>query len=126
MNFIQTRVSLNRLIALTATFLLMAAIACVPPSRPDYSPDDEVDDSGSGPPLGDDDDAPAPPPPSAADDDDAAGDDDDDDDVAGNCDEDEVVDCDGGCASLTCMGDDFCDSYLDCAELFFDNGDCAQ
>ncbi len=123
MNFNQTRGSLNRLIALAALGLLLGALACVPPSRPDYSPDDEVDDSGSGPPIGDDDDIPIPQP--SGDDDDAAGDDDDD-DVAGNCDEDEVVDCDGGCASASCVGDEICDSYLDCIELFFDNGDCTE
>jgi len=58
---------------LVATVLLICA--CVAPSRPDYSPDDEIDDSGSGSPIGDDDDVTAPP--VVADDDDTVGDDDD-------------------------------------------------
>ncbi|MCP4873069.1 MAG: hypothetical protein GY898_30625 [Proteobacteria bacterium] len=78
----------------------------------------------------------------AADDDDDATDDDDDatddDDASSDCDtETEGEDCNGNCFPLTWLGDNDCDEgqweypegtpiVLNCAELNFDDGDCAR
>jgi len=123
MNFLKAREFAHRLMALTSLCLLLAALACVPPNREDFSPDDEVDDSGSGSPIGDDDDVTAPP--ASLDDDDSV-DPGDDDDASIDCEPDEIPDCDGGCTLASWLADDECDSSLDCAELSFDMGDCAR
>ena len=109
MNSKEAREILLKLIALIALALLLGALACVPPSRTDYSPDDEVDDSG-GPPSGDDDDS-------------VSG---DDDDTASNsdCEADEVDDCEDGCTPASWLGDGECDDDLNCEEHLFDHGDC--
>ncbi len=75
------------------------------------------------------------------DDDDATDDDDDatdDDDASSDCDtETEGEDCNGNCFPLTWLGDNDCDEgqweypegtpiVLNCAELNFDDGDCAR
>ena len=42
-------------------------------------------------------------------------------------DETGVVDCDGTCQSASYLGDGtYCDSYFDCEELAFDDGDCLE
>ena len=70
--------TIERLLLLASFSLLLGALACVPPDRTDYSPDDLVDDSGG---------TNLPSPADDDDDDDTGGsgtvtDDDDDDDTS--------------------------------------------
>ncbi len=101
--------------------------------------DDAVGDDDDA--VGDDDDAVGDDDDAVGDDDDAVGDDDDstgdDDDVPTNCPGGEIEDCNGNCAPLEWIGDDYCDDenyewpedsgvmiQLNCAEFDFDEGDC--
>ena len=104
MNSKEGREILPRLMALIALALLLGALACVPPSRTDYSPDD--DDGG------------------ASDDDDDSVSGDDDTASNSNCEEEEVVDCEDGCTPASWLGDGECDDDLNCEEHIFDHGDC--
>jgi len=57
MNSKQATAILHRLMAIAALALLVGALACAPPNRTDYSPEDEVNDNVGPPSLGDDDDS---------------------------------------------------------------------
>jgi len=125
--------TIERLLLLASFSLLLGALACVPPDRTDYSPDDLVDDSGG---------TNLPSPADDDDDDDTGGsgtvtDDDDDDDTSTTdpgCEPldpsatefpDEVLNCDGECSPFSWLADEECDEVLNCKALFFDAGDCA-
>ena len=122
--------TIQRLLMLVSCALLLGALACVPPDRTDYSPDDLVDDSGGSnlPAPSDDDDVVTP-----GDDDDAASDDDDisTDPDCGPLDPsatefpEEVLNCEGECSPFSWLADEECDEVLNCEALFFDAGDCS-
>jgi hypothetical protein len=120
---------IQRLMMLTSLALLVGALACVPPDRTDYSPDDLVDDGGgTNLPSADDDDDVTP-----GDDDDASS---DDDDIVPDpgCEPldpsatefpEQVLNCEGECSPFSWLADEECDEVLNCEALFFDAGDCS-
>ena len=132
---------LSRFLALIAGISLLTLPACVAPSRTDFSPDDEVDDSGgvSLPPLGDGNGSSNNGGSSTGSSGDVAveGDDDDDDDQdttpetadcgpidAETMPQAEILDCNGDCSPASLFGNGECDEEFNCEELFFDAQEC--